>query len=86
MILPNLILKETSLEAETSIDLMKASADASKEDSAEAISVLKENMAATREAMKNEMAERRNQSAERIARENARSRANGQSKKTTGKA
>ena len=79
-------LERDKLEAETSIDLMKASADASKEDSAEAISVLKENMAATREAMKNEMAERKNQSAERIAKENARSRANGQSKKTTGKA
>ena len=34
----------------------------------------------------NEASDRKNQSAERIARENARSRANGQSKKTTGKA
>ncbi len=49
------------------------------------MAILKENMAATREAMKNEVADRKNQSAERIARENARSRANGQSKKTTGK-
>ena len=69
---------------------MKVAADANKdtnkEDSAEAMAILKENMAATREAMKNEMADRKNQSAERIARENARSRANGQSKKTTGKA
>jgi len=79
-------LERDKLEADTSIDLMKVSADANKEDSAEAITMLKENMAATREAMKNEVAERKNQSAERIARENARSKANGQSKKTTGKA
>jgi hypothetical protein len=78
-------LERDKLEAETSIDLMKASADVNKEDSAEAMALLKENMAATREAMKNEVAERKNQSAERIARENARSRAAGQSKKTTGK-
>jgi len=76
-------LERDKLEAETSIDLMKASADVNKEDSAEAMALLKENMAATREAMKNEMAERKNQSAERIARENAKSKANGQSKKTT---
>ena len=69
-------LERDKLEAETSIDLMKASADVSKEDSAEAMALLKENMAATREAMKNE-------SAERVSKENARSKANGQSKKTT---
>jgi len=78
-------LERDKLEAETSIDLMKVSADASKEDSAEAISILKENMAASREAMKAETEDRRNRSSERIARENARSRAAGQSKKTTGK-
>jgi len=76
-------LERDKLEADTSIDLMKASADVNKEDSAEAMALLKENMAATREAMKNETAERKNQSAERIARENARSRSNGQSKKGT---
>jgi hypothetical protein len=76
-------LERDKLEAQTSIDLMKVSADANKEDSAEAMAVLKENMAATREAMKNEMAERKNQSAERIARENAKSRSNGQTKKRT---
>jgi len=76
-------LERDKLEAETSIDLMKASADVNKEDSTEAMALLKENMAATREAMKNEVAERKNQSTERIARENARSKANGQNKKTT---
>jgi len=76
-------LERDKLEAETSIDLMKASADVNKEDSTEAMALLKENMASTREAMKNETAERKNQSAERIARENARSRSNGQSKKGT---
>jgi len=76
-------LERDKLEAETSIDLMKASADVNKEDSAEAMALLKENMAATREAMKNEMAESKNQSTERVARENARSKANGQNKKTT---
>jgi len=72
-------LERDKLEAETSIDLMKASTDVNKEDSAEAMALLKENMASTREAMKN-------QTAERIAQENARSRSNGQNKKTTGKA
>ena len=71
-------LERDKLEAETSIDLMKASADVNKEDSTEAMALLKENMAATREAMKN-------QTAERISQENARSRSNGQNKKTTGK-
>jgi hypothetical protein len=69
-------LERDKLEAETSIDLMKASADVNKEDSTEAMSLLKENMAATREAMKNE-------SAERIAKENAKGRSNGQTKKRT---
>ena len=69
-------LERDKLEAETSIDLMKASADVSKEDSAEAMALLKENMAATREAMKNE-------SAERVSRENAKAKTNGQGKKTT---
>jgi len=69
-------LERDKLEAETSIDLMKASADVNKEDSTEAMALLKENMAATREAMKNE-------SAERVSRENARSKTNGQNKKTT---
>jgi hypothetical protein len=78
-------LERDKLEAETSIDLMKASTDVNKEDSAEAIAVLKENMAAAREAMKAETEDRRNRSAERIARENARSRTNGQGKKTAGK-
>ena len=57
----------------------------SKEDSAEAIAMLKENMAASREAMKAETEDKRSRSAERIARENARSQANGQGKKTAGK-
>jgi len=69
-------LERDKLEAETSIDLMKASADVNKEDSTEAMALLKENMAATREAMKNE-------SAERVSSENARSKTNGQNKKTT---
>ena len=76
-------LDRDKLEAETSIDLMKVASDASKEESAEAISMLKENMAASREAMKSETEGRRNQSSERIARENARSKASGQSKKAT---
>ena len=42
-------------------------------------------MAAAREAMKAETEGRRSRSAERIARDNARSKANGQGKKTIGK-
>jgi hypothetical protein len=55
-------LERDKLEADTSIDLMKVAADAkrdtNKEDSAEAMAILKENMAATREAMKNQTTER----------------------------
>jgi hypothetical protein len=75
-------LDRDKLEAETSIDLMKVSSDVNKEDSVEAIAMLKENMAASREAMKAETEDKRSQSSERIARENARSKANGKSKKT----
>ena len=78
-------LERDKLEADTSIDLMKVSADVKKEDSVEAMALLKENMAATREAMKAETENRRSQSSERIARENARSKANGQSKQRVGK-
>ena len=76
-------LDRDKLEAETSIDLMKVAGDASKEESAEAISMLKENMAASREAMKAQTEDKRSRSSERIARENARSKASGQSKKAT---
>jgi hypothetical protein len=76
-------LDRDKLEAETSIDLMKVAGDASKEESAEAISMLKENMAASREAMKSQSEDKRSRSSERIARENARSKASGQSKKAT---
>jgi hypothetical protein len=69
-------LERDKLEADTSINLMKASADVNKEDSTEAMALLKENMAATREAMKN-------QSSERISRENARAKSNGETKKGT---
>jgi hypothetical protein len=69
-------LERDKLEADTSIDLMKVAADANrdtnKEDSAEAMAILKENMAATREAMKN-------QTSERVAK----SRGNGTGSKTT---
>ena len=78
-------LERDKLEADTSIDLMKVSADVKKEDSVEAMALLKENMASTREAMKAQTENRRSRSAERIARENARSKANGQGKKTAGK-
>jgi membrane protein involved in colicin uptake len=78
-------LERDKLEADTSIDLMKVSADVKKEDSVEAMALLKENMASTREAMKAQTENRRSQSAERIARDNARSKANGQGKKTIGK-
>ena len=66
-------LERDKLEADTSIDLMKvAKRDTNKEDSAEAMAILKENMAATREAMKN-------QTTERVAK----SRNNGAGSKTT---
>ena len=45
-------LQRDQLEANTTIDLMRVAADVNKEDSTEAMAVLKENMATTREAMK----------------------------------
>ena len=51
-------LERDKLEADTSINLMKVSADVNKEDSTEAMALLKENMANTRDAMKNQTAER----------------------------
>ena len=45
-------LQRDQLEANTTIDLMRVAADVNKEDSTEAMAVLKENMANTREAMK----------------------------------
>ena len=68
-------LERDKLEADTSINLMKVAADGNKEDSTEAMALLKENMANTRDAMKN-------QTAVRVSR--ARSNGNG-SKKTNGK-
>jgi hypothetical protein len=67
-------LERDKLEAQTSIDLMKVSADADKQQNADALSMLKENIVSSREAMKQ-------QSTERIARENARTKA-----KTNGRA
>ena len=60
-------LERDKLEAQTSIDLMKVSADANKQKNADAMNMLKENIVSSREAMKQ-------QSAERIAR----SKTNGQ--------
>ena len=51
-------LERDKLEADTSINLMKVAADVNKEDSTEAMALLKENMANTREAMKNQAAEK----------------------------
>jgi hypothetical protein len=45
-------LQRDQLEANTTIDLMRVAASVNKEDSTEAMAVLKENMANTREAMK----------------------------------
>tara|TARA_R100000081_G_scaffold42176_1_gene19773 strand:- start:799 stop:2196 length:1398 start_codon:yes stop_codon:yes gene_type:complete len=45
-------LERDRLEADTTIDLMKVAADVNKEDSTEAMALLKENMSTTREAMK----------------------------------
>ena len=56
-------LERDKLEADTSLELMKVSAETNKQDNADAMSILKENMISAREAMKD-------QSAERIAREN----------------
>ena len=53
-----------AVEADTSLELMKVAADAEKQENVDAMSILKENMISAREAMKD-------QSAERIARENA---------------
>jgi len=67
-------IERDKLEADTSINLMKAAADVSKEDSAEAMTLFKENMINSRDAMKQ-------RSAEKIARENAKNKANGSTKK-----
>ena len=67
-------IERDRLEADTSINLMKAAADVSKEDSEEAMTLFKENMINSRDAMKQ-------QSTERIARENAKNKANGSTKK-----
>ena len=66
-------IERDKLEADTSINLMKAAADVSKEDSAEAMTLFKENMINSRDAMKQ-------RSTERIARENAK-KTNGATKK-----
>ena len=57
-------LERDKLEADTSLELMKVAADAEKQENVDAMSILKENMISAREAMKD-------QSSERIARENA---------------
>ena len=67
-------LERDKLEAQTSIDLMKVAADTDKQQNADALSMLKENIVSSREAMKQ-------QSTERIARENAKTKA-----KTNGRA
>ena len=67
-------LERDKLEADTSLELMKVAADADKQANADATQMLKENMISAREAMKD-------QTAERIAKNNARSKANG--KKST---
>jgi len=63
-------LERDKLEADTSLELMKVAADADKQANADATQMLKENMISAREAMKD-------QTAERIARNNVRSKANG---------
>jgi len=63
-------LERDKLESQTSLDIMKLSADMDKTKTAEANSMLKENIATAREAMKSN-------SQERIARTNAKSKANG---------
>ena len=67
-------LERDKLEAQTSIDLMKVAADTDKQQNADALSMLKENIVSSREAMKQ-------QSTQRIARENAKTKA-----KTNGRA
>jgi hypothetical protein len=59
-------LERDKLEADTSLELMKVSAEVNKQSNADATAMLKENMISAREAMKDK-------TAERIARENARS-------------
>ena len=63
-------IERDKLEAQTSIDLMKVAVDADKQKNADALSMLKENITTSREAMKQ-------QSTEKIARENAGSKGNG---------
>ena len=63
-------IERDKLEAQTSIDLMKVAVDADKQKNADALSMLKENITTSREAMKQ-------QSTEKIARENAGSKRNG---------
>ena len=78
-------LERDKLESQTSIDIMKASADIDKTKTSEANQMLKENIATAREAMKDNNATRReamkSRSQERIARTNARSRSNGKTSK-----
>ena len=57
-------LERDKLEADTGIELMKVAADADKQSNADATAILKENMISAREAMKD-------QTAERIAKGNA---------------
>ena len=57
-------LERYKLEADTGIELMKVAADADKQSNADATAILKENMISAREAMKD-------QTAERIAKDNA---------------
>ena len=63
-------IERDKLEAQTSIDLMKVAVDADKQKNADALNMLKENITTSREAMKQ-------QSTEKIARENARSKGSG---------
>ena len=51
-------LERDKLEAQTSIDLMKVSADANKQKNTDAMNMLKENIVSSREAMKQQSAER----------------------------
>ena len=74
-------LERDKLESQTSIDIMKASADIDKAKTSEANQMLKENIATAREAMKDNNTTQREvmkaRSQERIARTNARQRSNG---------
>jgi precorrin-2 methylase len=51
-------LERDKLEAQTSIDIMKVAADADKQQNAEAMSMMKENIITAREAMKEKSNER----------------------------